>query len=292
MIAAPAGWLRHAAGFGTSVCEVVRLRNATFGATYTFLGAYLASDLKGIVAQPVLLAAMVVLLSVACGNVINDFRDAAADAVAKPERPIPSGRIPRRIAGWMAVALGVGSIAIASRLGTTLMVFAACTVVLGVAYSYLLKEIPLLGNASVGVLCGAILVYGGLAAGGLTPAVVVSCVMTGLFVFAQEIFYTVEDEPGDRATGVRTAATTFGTANSLRIFKALTVLFVGAAVSPWFLGLAPTRYLYAVIVCTIAPTIGVVVLLNGSPGERTIRRASRLTRVVWLSSIVTLALLK
>lgn len=268
------------------------MRNATVGAAYTFLGAYLAADVFRIVAEPVLLAALVVLLVVACGNVANDYRDAAADAIAKPERPIPSGRISRRVAGWMAVVLGLASIAIASRLGAALTVFAVCTVVLGVGYSYLLKEIPLVGNAAVGVLCGAILLYGGLAAGKLTPAVVVACVMTGLFVFAQEVFYTVEDEPGDRASGVRTAATTFGTMTSLRIFKILVVLFIFAAVSPWFLGLASQWYLYAVLVFTIAPTVGVVVLLNGSPGEHTIQRASRLTRVIWLSSIMTVVLLK
>jgi geranylgeranylglycerol-phosphate geranylgeranyltransferase len=275
-----------------TAAEVVRLRNAAFGAAYTLLGAYLAADVARLAAAPVLVAAVVVLLVVACGNATNDYRDAAADAIAKPLRPIPSGRLSRSSAGWVAVALGVASIAIASTLGSNLMVFALVTVIMAVAYSYVLKEIPLVGNASVGLLCGAILVFGALAAGGVTPAVVVSCTLTGLFVFAQEVFYTVEDEPGDRASGVHTAATTFGTTNALRIFKVLAVLFVAVAVSPWFLGLAPDRYLYAVVVCTVAPTIVVLVLLNGRPGARTIDRASRLTRFTWLSSIVTLLLLK
>jgi geranylgeranylglycerol-phosphate geranylgeranyltransferase len=279
-------------GMMATAAELVRLRNATFGAAYTLLGAYLADDFARVVAVPVLVAAVVVLLVVACGNVTNDYRDASADAIAKPARPIPSGRVSRPVAGWIAIGLGVASVALASNLGPTLMIFALVTVVIGVAYSYVLKEIPLLGNASVGMLCGAILVFGALAAGGVTPPVVVSSTLTGLFVFAQEIFYTVEDEPGDRASGVRTVATTFGATNALRIFKVLAVLFVAVAVWPWFLGLAPDRYLYAVIVCTTSPMIGVLVLLNGSLEARTIDRASQLTRFIWLSSIVTLVLLK
>jgi geranylgeranylglycerol-phosphate geranylgeranyltransferase len=284
--------LRAAVALLTSTAEIVRLRNAMFGAAYTWLGAYLASDLADLPVLPVLIAAIVVLLVIGCGNVANDYRDAAADAIAKPERPIPSGRVSRPTAGWMAAGLGVASVVLASTLGPALMLFALGTVVLGVMYSYVLKEIPLVGNASVGLLCGAILLYGALAAGAVTPEVVAACVLTGLFVFAQEIFYTVEDEPGDRASGVRTAATAFGRANALILFKLLALLFVAVSVSPWLLGVAPDYYLYAVLVCTVAPTLGVIVLLEGTPREETIRRASSLTRLVWLSSIVTLLVLK
>ena len=153
-----------------------------------------------------------VLLVVACGNDVNDYRDADADAVAILARPIPSGRVSRRAAGWIAIALGLGATLIAATLGPALGVFALFAVGLSVAYSYVLKEIPLVGNLSVGVLCGAILVYGALAAGSVTLAVALSCAMTCLFVFAQEIFYTVEDAPGDYASGVRTTATAFGVA--------------------------------------------------------------------------------
>jgi geranylgeranylglycerol-phosphate geranylgeranyltransferase len=275
-----------------ALAQLVRLRNALFGTAYALLGAYLVADLAGLAAPPVLVASVVVLLVVACGNVVNDYRDADADAVAKPARPIPSGRISRRAAGWIAIALGLGAALIAATLGPALGVFALFAIVLSVAYSYVLKEIPLVGNLSVGVLCGAILVFGALAAGSVTLAVALSCAMTGLFVFAQEIFYTVEDAPGDRASGVRTTATTFGVGNALRVFKALAVLFIVVVVSPWFLGLVSNGYLYVVTICTILPTVVVVVLLSGTPTEATIARASRLTRVVWLSSIATVALLR
>lgn len=274
------------------VTEIVRLRNAAIGAVYTLVGAYLAADVPQFVSRSVLIAAVVVLLVVACGYVTNDYRDAAADAIAKPSRPIPSGRISRSVAGWMAVALGLSSVAIAVALGLALAVFAVGTLVLSVAYSFVLKEIPLLGNASVGLLSGAILVYGGLAAGAVTPAVVVACVMTGLYVFAQEILYTVEDELGDRAGGVRTTATTFGQTVALRLFKVLAGLFVIVAVLPWYLGLVSNLYLYVVIICTVAPTLGVIAILSANVSEQTIARASRLSRVVWLSSVPTVALLK
>jgi geranylgeranylglycerol-phosphate geranylgeranyltransferase len=293
MSARPSSVWRRAGQLCVSISEVTRLRNSVLGAAYTFLGAYLASDLSRVVSGPVVISAVVVLLVVACGYVTNDYRDAAADAIAKPARPIPSGRLSRQAAGWLAVGLGLGAIAIASALGPGLTAFAVATVVLSVGYSYLLKEIPLVGNASVGLLTGAILVYGGLAAGAITPAVAVACAMAGLFIFAQEIFYTVEDEAGDRAGGVRTTATSFGRRVALRMFRALALLFVIVAILPWYLGLASAYYLYAVIVLTIAPTVGLVVLLSAATvTDRTIAVASRLSRVVWWSSVPAMALLK
>jgi 4-hydroxybenzoate polyprenyltransferase len=44
------------------------------------------------------------------GMVLNDFFDAEIDGVERPERPIPSGRIPRGVAGtvgWSLLAIGV-----------------------------------------------------------------------------------------------------------------------------------------------------------------------------------------
>ncbi len=278
-------WLR---ALGT----LVRIRNSSTGAAYTLLGAYLAVDAGRVLASPVLRAALVVLLVIASGNVINDFHDADADAVAKPGRPIPSGRIARRTAGWLAIALALAALIVALTLDRRLAAFAAATIVLSVGYSYGLKNVPLVGNGTVALLCAAILVYGGLAAGPLTPAVLAATAMTFLFVFAQEVFYTVEDEEGDRQSAVSTTATRLGTTVTLRIFKILALLFIAASLAPWLADVAPDRYLYAIVPCTIAPTLGVVALLSVRLTKGTIGFSSWLTRVIWFSSVVAIILLK
>jgi geranylgeranylglycerol-phosphate geranylgeranyltransferase len=155
-----------------------------------------------------------------------------------------------------------------------------------------LKGLPLVGNATVGLLCAATLLYGALAAGRVTAAVGWATTMTFLFVFAQEVFYTVEDEDGDRRSSVATTATRLGTARALRAFEGLAALFVAATLGPWLAGVATDRYLYAVVPCTIAPTLAVVWLLRRPLTASTIDRASRLTRVVWFSSVVSVALLR
>jgi geranylgeranylglycerol-phosphate geranylgeranyltransferase len=275
-----------------ALAEVVRLRNAAVGAGYALLGAYVAGGATQVATSPVLRSALVVLLVVASGNVINDYRDADADATAKPTRPIPSGRVSRAAAAWLFVALAGSASALALTLASPLGVFALTTIVVSVAYSYLLKNIPLLGNATVGLLCGATLLYGAWAAGGLTPAVAWAGAMTAVFVFAQEVFYTVEDEHGDRLTGVDTTATRLGTGTAVRIFNLLAALFVVVALAPWLHGVAPDRYLYAVLPCTVLPTMAAIGLLRRPRTTALIDRVSRLTRLIWFTSVVSVALLR
>lgn len=280
-------------GRARALGTLVRIGNASTGAAYTLLGAYLGAGVPALSTSPVARAALVVLLVIASGNVVNDYRDAEADAIAKPERPIPSGRIARPVAGGLAVGLAVAALLVASTLAWPLIVVAAVTVGLSVAYSYRLKNVPLVGNATVGALCAAILAYGGYAAAAtMSAAVVAATAMTFLFVFAQEVFYTVEDEDGDRRSRIATTATRWGVPTTLAIFKGLALVFMGAALAPWFTGHASDAYLVAIVVLTIVPTMGVVVLVSGQVSASTVALASRLTRLIWYTSMLAIVLLR
>lgn len=82
------------------------------------------------------------VLLYAAGTTLNDYFDAPVDAEERPERPIPSGRVPRRT----ALALGLG--------------FLACGVVVALAVAGQ-------GSAVVaGLLALVILLYDGLLKGG------------------------------------------------------------------------------------------------------------------------------
>lgn len=111
------------------------------------------------------------------GMALNDYADAAVDAVERPDRPIPSGRVPRRTALRVAVALtaiGLGLAAAAGgrrALATTVPL--ACLVW---AYDLGLKSTPagpaaMAGTRVLDVLTGA--VTAGDPARGVLPALLV-----------------------------------------------------------------------------------------------------------------------
>lgn len=89
------------------------------------------------------------------GMALNDFFDAKIDAVERPERVIPSGRIPRISAGIFGFSLLLGGLicAVAShRISGNAMVFYMAAILCGciLGYDAFLKRIPFLGPLVMG----------------------------------------------------------------------------------------------------------------------------------------------
>jgi geranylgeranylglycerol-phosphate geranylgeranyltransferase len=277
----------------SGLVQITRPHNCVAAALASLLGAYLAGGVAHLLSPPVVGASIVVGLVVGACNVVNDYRDVTADRVDKPHRPIPSGRVSRRAAGGLALVLALAALGVAWTLGPWPMAaIALATTILGVGYSYCLKSTVLLGNGAIGLLCGTTVIYGGLAAGDLTPQVTVAGMLVSLFVFTREILKAIADRRGDTLAGVHTVATRLGTPASLRLFQILAVVFVVAALAPWFLHLTGDRYLYAMLPCSILPTVVIAILLGFRPTERTIHLSLRVTKFLWFSSLSAMVLLK
>lgn len=74
------------------------------------------------------------------GMVLNDVFDAGLDAVERPERPLPSGRISRTSALTLAVALLLSGLLAAAAVGTNSLTLAVLLVAGVVAYDGFLKN--------------------------------------------------------------------------------------------------------------------------------------------------------
>jgi 4-hydroxybenzoate polyprenyltransferase len=169
---------------------------------------------------------------------------------------------------------------------------ASLAIVASALYSLRWKNTLLLGNASVAVVVAAVLPYGALAAGAITPAVWIAALLTGLYVLAQEALFTLEDEATDRAAGLATTATRLGAPRAVRWVRALFAAFAVAALLPWWLGVASDRYALAVAALTVAPTLALIWQLRGPLRPLAVAGAARTSRYVWLTSFVPLVLLR
>ncbi len=274
--------------------QLMRFDRPLCAAALTLLGAWLAApaSLSTLWSAPVLLAAGVVGLITAFGFVINDCCDLAVDTLGKPDRPLPSGRISHATAARFAWGLAGAGLLLALLLGRSAALFALGAIALSVAYSYRLKSTLLIGNATVAVLVGMVIVFGAVMAGGATPAAWLAAAMTVCYVTAQEVLFNLEDEAQDRAAGLRTTATRLGLKGTVRLLRGLLVLFMAVALLPVASGLAHGAYLPALGVLTLAPALVMLCVLREPLAEAAVARAARLSRIVWLTSFVPLALLR
>ncbi|MFE5887961.1 SCO3242 family prenyltransferase [Streptomyces sp. NPDC056462] len=96
------------------------------------------------------------------GMALNDYADATVDSVERPERPVPSGRIPRRTALAVAAGLTAAGLGLAAAAGGRRSVGAALPLA-GLVWAYDLKlkstsarGVVMAGTRVLDVLAGAV----------------------------------------------------------------------------------------------------------------------------------------
>jgi geranylgeranylglycerol-phosphate geranylgeranyltransferase len=286
---------QQTAAFGLrsrALAELVRIERP-FGTTmYALLGAYLGTPAERLWSLPVWTAAIVVGLVTAFGFAINDCRDVHVDTLGRPQRPIPSGRISAGSAYAFAWLLAGAALAVSATLGLGAALFTLSATLMSAAYSYRLKDTVLLGNVAIGLLVAAVLVFGAMIAGELTPAVWIAAAMTFPYLVAQEALFNLEDQDEDARAGLRTTATGLGVEPTAALTRGILLVFMAAAVMPWLFGDASGAYLLAAAICLLTPATALLYLLRRPVAQAAVRHAARLSRLIWVTSFLPLGLLK
>jgi len=275
-----------------AVLRLMRVEKPIGATFFTFLGAWLVAPLPALWSLPVLTASASVFCITAFGFVINDCCDLKVDSIGKAYRPLPAGQVSARAAERLAWSLAVAGLALGLLLGALPGAIAAGAVALSALYSYRLKSTLLLGNASVALLVAAVLVFGAVVAGSPRPTVWIAAAVTASYVVAQEALFTLEDEAGDRAAGLTTTATLLGTERTARLVRALLLLFAAIGLTPWMTGAAGGDYAAALTAVALVPTALLWWWLRAPVQRQRVSRAVRLSRLVWVTSFLPLALLK
>jgi geranylgeranylglycerol-phosphate geranylgeranyltransferase len=214
------------------------------------------------------------------------------DTIGKPQRPIPSGRVSPREAQLFAWMLAAIALAISALLGPDLVLIAVAAVALSAAYSYGLKSTLILGNATVGLLVAASLVYGALSVGNVTRSVWMAAAISFPYMLAQEALFNLEDVDEDRMAGLRTTATQMGPKRTAKYVRGVFACVVVIASTPWLFGMGSVAYFAAAAVCIFGPIAGIAFFLREPLSPRAVHSAVKLSRLSWVTSLLPMGLLK
>ncbi|MDI6645068.1 MAG: UbiA family prenyltransferase [Methanobacteriaceae archaeon] len=212
--------------------EILRPWNAIMAV----IAVILVAIINGNFSTDIFLACAVVFIVTGAGNSINDYFDHKIDAINKPKRPIPSGRIPLKTAGMYSIFLFILGISIAFIINFLLGVIALLSSFLMVYYAYDLKRRCIIGNLSISFLTGLCFVFGGIAAGEI-----INSIYLGFYAFlmtmAREIVKDMEDVEGDKEEGATTFPIIYGNRKA-SIFAAF-FMIISSITSPvlYYLGL-------------------------------------------------------
>lgn len=173
------------------------------------------------------LAALVTMCGWEAGLYAGDYYDRHLDAVAKPARAIPSGRVSAREAFLTMIGLILAGYICALILGPANLGLAILTTVLGIAYSKSFKDRAILGNFDRGILGICAVLFGALAGGSiLVPSVLLLAALVFFHDSATNLVGAIRDIEGDRAAGYHTVPTVYGLTLAVDIACGLALTWV------------------------------------------------------------------
>jgi len=226
---------------------------------------------------------LTVFLITGGGNAVNDYYDREIDAVNRPKRPIPSGRMSARAAFYYSLALFAAGCICAGLVNQFCLAVAAFNSVLLFLYARNLKATPLAGNITVAFLTGSTFLFGGAAAGaaGLL-ANEIPFLLSFLVSMSREIAKDIEDMAGDRTGGARTLPILAGE----RASAALAAAFALAAVVLGFFAPFGRTYLMIVVVADLFFLFSVLKIARGDAtgSQKALKKGMAVALVAFLAA--------
>jgi len=251
--------------------EILRPGNAIMAV----IAILLMAIISGKFTVEALIAAVVVFLVTGAGNIINDYFDHKIDAVNKPERPIPSGRIHLQKALIYSITLFTLGTIIAFMINILLGIIAFLSSLLMIYYARDLKTKCLIGNITISFLTGLCFVFGGIA----VDQIMVS-IYLGFYAFlmtmAREIVKDMEDMVGDEKEGAETLPIVYGKRKSSIIASFFMIIASVSSPLLYFMGIFSIFYLIVLIIAIIVFLSGAISILKDQSLENTRKISKRI----------------
>lgn len=251
--------------------EILRPGNAVMAV----IAIFLIMIITGNFTLAAFLAGFVVFVVTGAGNAVNDYFDYKIDAINKPKRPIPSGRISRKNAGIYSLFLFIIGIVIAFFTNFLLGMIAFLSSLLMIYYAYDLKRKVLIGNLGISFLTGLCFVFGGIAVGEI-----ITSIYLGFFAFlmtmAREIVKDMEDVEGDKEEGARTLPIIYGMKTSSIL--AASFMIIASLTSPvlYFIGIFNILYLSVLFIAIVVFLIDAVSILKDQSFKNSAKVSKRI----------------
>ncbi|WP_148689057.1 MULTISPECIES: geranylgeranylglycerol-phosphate geranylgeranyltransferase [unclassified Methanopyrus] len=266
--------------------ELARPVNCTMAALGVVVGELIAGARLDVGAT---LAPVVAAVVCAGGNAINDYFDADIDAVNRPERPIPSGRVSPRSAQMFALGCFTAGIGMATVINRMCLTIAALNSTLLYLYSWRLKGTPLIGNVVVSYLVGSCFLFG--AAVGQRPAPAVWLFLLAFLAnLVREVLKDLEDVEGDAALGLKTLPIACGERITLRVATVFAIALAVLTPLPYLDGVVGWPYLVlalpAAAVILLASVLAVVGNWDAGKAQRVVKVGMLLGLLAFLVSLL------
>ena len=235
------------------------------------VGVVLANRLRTTISPSSLVLAFITGFTLTgSAMVINDYYDREIDAVNEPKRPLPSGEVKPGEALIYAVLLSLIGLATAYLTSIPSLGIALFSWFVMMVYSTWGKRVGFVGNLMVSTCIALPFIYGGVIVGNVSTSLLFSA-LAFLSNTGREVTKGIVDVEGDKISGVKTVAASFGSDKAAYLASTFYLVAVLASIAPLFLNLVSIWYIPFVSVTDLGLVYGAITILRDHSRENSRR---------------------
>lgn len=269
------------------ILELSRIGNVAITGFSVLIGT--GGYIKEANIQSVIIAVISAMAIAAGGNAQNDYYDQKTDAINRPGRPIPSGRVSPRFAFIFSIICYAAGVILGWLIGRGPGLVASVVALLLWLYAARGKMMGLGGNLVIALICALAFIYGGLTVNNPVLAVF-PAVFAFLMHLSREIIKDVQDVSGDRQSGARTLVIRSGHKRALSVSAFSLMLLVSFSPAPYLLGVYNVKYLMAVVLGVDLVLLPVIYQLLKNPLGGDYAKLSFILKIDMLVGLMAIAL--
>jgi geranylgeranylglycerol-phosphate geranylgeranyltransferase len=235
----------------------------------------------------VFIAALAASLAMASGNIINDIFDIEIDRINRPSRPLPSGLIKINFALFFYLILVLISIALSLLISQSAFIIVLISHLILFLYSKYLKKVPLIGNITVAFLTGLVFIFGGVAVGNPSAAIILAS-FAFLINLIREIVKDMEDVEGDRKADLITFPIKFGFQKSKLLILVITIFLVLFTLYPFLTKLYKIEFFIIVMILVNTILVYSLKLLFENHSSKNLNKISNLLKLDMVFGLIAI----
>jgi geranylgeranylglycerol-phosphate geranylgeranyltransferase len=235
----------------------------------------------------VFVAALAASLVMASGNIINDIFDIEMDKINRPWRPLPSGKISNKKALVLYFIFLLLSFIFSWFINLRAFLIVVVTTLILYLYSKFFKRILLVGNISVALLTGLVFIFGGVAVGNPSAAIIPAS-FAFLINLIREILKDMEDIEGDRKADVITFPIKYGFQKSKVLILVITVFLVLFTLYPFLTKLYKIEFFIIVMILVNTILVYSLKLLFENHSSKNLNKISNLLKLNMVFGLIAI----
>ena len=200
-----------------------------------------------------LLSLFIPMMGWIAGLYLSDFLDRKLDAIQKPHRPIPSGRIKPKEALFFGALFAITGFILSFLLGSNNVIIVFIVAGLVFAYTKLSKSRGITGNLNRGIVTVAAYFFGVFSINQAVQSIPIYIWLTSVvFLFHDtnsNLVGAIRDIEGDKKGGYKTIPVKYGIKNSIIISLFLTIIWLSLALFlPYYYNFLKIEFYFIMII--------------------------------------------